>query len=131
MLGTILKGGEIMRSDANIEDVLHTLFDPEEYVRGIVGSFISEGFDQDKAVVRIGISGTGVFPHYCIEQGSATMATDFGNIEGYERRAVFHGKSHKRILEDDFKGISWSSKATTFAEVQTILGRLRASRKTH
>ena len=109
MLSTILKGAEIMRSDANIEDILHTLSDPEEYVRGIVGSFIREGFDLDKAVVRIGISGTGVFPHYCIEQRSATASTALGTVEVYERRAVFHCKSHKQILEDDYNKLECDS----------------------
>ena len=121
-----------MRSDAHIEDVLHTLSDPEDYVRGIVGSFISEGFNRDEAVIRIGVSGTGVAPHYCIEQGSETSTIlNSVRIEGYKKRTAFHGRSHKPILEDEFKGISWSSAAMTFAEVQNILGRLRASRKAH
>src|SRR5262245_18665401 len=118
-----------MRSDADIEDVLHTLSDPEDYVRGIVGSFIGEGFNRDEAVVRIGVSGPGVAPHYCIEQGSETST--IRNIVKHQKRIAFHGRSHKPILEDELKGISWSSAAMTFAEVQNILGRLRASRKAH
>ncbi|MEI7803744.1 MAG: hypothetical protein WCI56_00300 [Hyphomicrobiales bacterium] len=121
-----------MQPDARIEDILPTLSDPEEYVRGIVGSFISEGFSDDEAVIRIGVSGTGVAPHYCIEQGSTTSTIpNIGKIKAYEHRAIFHGKSHRPILEDDSKGISWSSAAMSFAEVQAILGRLRASKRTH
>lgn len=58
-----------MRPDAGIEDVLITLADPEEFVRGILGSFVQEGFDRERALVRIGVSGTGLQPHYCIEEG--------------------------------------------------------------
>jgi hypothetical protein len=108
-----------MRSDARIQDVLHTLSNPEDFVRGILGNFINGGFNRDEAVVRIGISGTGTAPHYCIEQGSETVAVPGLNQEatGYRRRAVFHGRSHNRILDDQFPGISWSSGAMTFAEV--------------
>jgi hypothetical protein len=52
-------------------------------------------------------------------------------VKGYQRRAVFHGRSHKPILEDSFKGMSWSSTAMTFGEIQALLGRLRSSSKLH
>ncbi len=121
-----------MQANAKVEHILHTLSDPEEYVRGIIENFFGEGFDRDKALVRIGVSGTGTFPHYCIEQGRTTTAVQgAGEIGAYERRAIFHGKSHKPILDDQFKGVSWSSAGNTFAEVQTLLGRLRASRRAH
>jgi hypothetical protein len=68
------EGCPSMQSDARIQDVLHTLSNPEDFVRGILGSFINEGFDRDEAVVRIGILGPGAAPHYCIEQGSKTSA---------------------------------------------------------
>lgn len=112
-----------MRSDARIQDILHTLSNPEDFVRGILGNFINEKFDRNEAVVRIGISGTGVAPHYCIEQGSSTSALPSLGLEinGCAGRAVFHGRSHKPILDDQFKGISWSSSAMTFADVQAIL----------
>jgi hypothetical protein len=121
-----------MRSDARIQDILHTLSNPEDFVRGILGNFINEGFNQDEAVVRIGISGTGAAPHYCIEHGSETFAPLPGlslEVNRYGRRAVFHGRSHNPILDDQYKGISWSSAAMTFAEVQAILGSLRAHKK--
>ena len=121
-----------MRSDARIEDVLHTLSDSEEYVRSVVASFLSHQFAPDEAVVRLGVSGRGTAPHYSIEQGFVTEIVErIGPVRAHERRAVFHGKSHKPILEDQWKGISWSSAAMSFAEVRTILGQLRASRKVH
>jgi nicotinic acid phosphoribosyltransferase len=63
-----------MRPDSRIEDVLHTLADPEEFVRGILGSFV--GFSKDEAVMRIGISGSGTAPHYCIEQGRNAVKSE-------------------------------------------------------
>lgn len=117
-----------MRSDARVQDILHTLSNPEDFVRGILGNFLNEKFDRNEGVIRIGVSGTGVAPHYCIEQGSSTSTVPSLGLEinRYARRAVFHGRSHKPILDDQFKGISWSSSAMTFAEVQAILGSLRA-----
>jgi hypothetical protein len=123
-----------MRSDSRIEDILHTLADPEEFVRGILGRFIGERFSQDEAVIRIGISGAGIAPHYCIEQGRVVDRIEDGprfTIGRHQRRAIFHGRTHKPILENEFQGLSWSSAAMTFAEVQALLGRLRASRKAH
>jgi len=120
-----------MRSDARITDIPHTLSDPEDFVRGILASFINEGFNRDEAVVRIGTSGTGAAPHYCIEEGSKTSTVPGLDREatGLGRRAVFHGRSHNPILDDQFKGVSWSSAAMTFAEVHAILGSLRAHKK--
>ena len=46
-----------MEADARIIDVVQTLDDPVEYVRGVVGSFFAYHFDAEKAVVRIGTSG--------------------------------------------------------------------------
>jgi hypothetical protein len=121
-----------MRPDARIEDVLLTLADPEEFVRGILGSFVQEKFNQDEAVVRIGTSGKGVQPHYSIEEGEGAETSTLPNgmiIKRYRHRAVFHGRSHKPILDDEFMGINWSSAVATYAEVQSILGRLRVSKR--
>jgi hypothetical protein len=120
-----------MEQDARIEDVLTTLSNPVDFVRGIVGSFIEGKFDRDQAIVRIGVSGIGVAPHYCIEQGR-TVAKGLGSdIAAYERRMIFHGRSHKSMLDDQCKGLSWSSSTATFEEVQSLLGRLRANKRVH
>src|SRR6266853_507862 len=74
-------------------------------------------------------------PYARIEEGegelAATLTLSDGTtttIRGYRKRAIFHGRSHKPILEDQAKGISWSSAVATYAEVRSILGRLRASK---
>ena len=114
-----------MRSNSRIGDVLHTLSDPEEFVRGILGTFIGENFSRDEAVIRIGVSGKGIAPHYCIEQGSDLSHITIGSLQtevrAYAKSAVFHGQSHNQILDNECKGISWSSATMTFAEVQAIL----------
>ena len=55
-----------MKPDARITDIVQTLADAEEYVRGIVGSFIQHSFDKQRSEIRIGVSGRGVFPNYSI-----------------------------------------------------------------
>jgi hypothetical protein len=122
-----------MRPNARIEDILLTLSDPEEYVRGILENFYTGKFNREVANVRIGISGSGIFPHYCIYQGEGdhVLALADGTILGYEKRAVFHGRSHNLILEDEFIGVSWSLSKASFAEVQSLLGIMRASKKSN
>ncbi|MCQ4190020.1 hypothetical protein [Methylocystis suflitae] len=128
-----------MRSDSRIEDVLPTLKDPEEYVRGIIASFVHGQFPRNEAMIRMGVSGAGIAPHYCIEQGRETLElggqadphSEGKKIEAFLRRVVFDGRTHKQILEDLPKGTGWSSETMTFAEVQAILGRLRSSKKAH
>ena len=121
----------VMQPDSRIEDILHTLSDPVDFVRGIVGSFTGEAFSRSQAITRIGISGKGLAPHYCIEQGRVIHKVAGSEIISYERRAIFHGRTHNPILEDQFKGWSWSSAAMTLDEVQALLGKLRMSTKTH
>lgn len=122
-----------MKPDSRLEDVLHTLSDPEEYVRGILASFDICGFNRDEAAIRIGVSGTGVFPNYCIEEGLEQVTLPRFNISGtcYRRREVFNGRSHRTILDDKFKGTKWSLAPQTFLEVQKTVAILRASRKMH
>ena len=123
-----------MRPDSCIEDVFPTLPNPEEFVRGILESFVSEKFDRNEAVVRIGTSGKRFQPHYSIEEREGSDICTLPNgvtIRGYRNRAVFNGRSHKPIFEDKFIGISWSSSTATYADVQSILGTIRAAKRKH
>lgn len=52
---------------ATIADITHLLADGEEYVRRIMENMMSGPYDRDDAVVRIGVSGTGIAPNYRIE----------------------------------------------------------------
>jgi hypothetical protein len=110
-----------MKPDARIADIIETLSDAEEYVRRIVGSSIQHSFDKERSSVTIGISDTGLYPNYFIQEPSETAPG--------RRRMVFNGRSHREILEDSFWGESWSSAAVSFAEVQALLGHLRERKK--
>jgi len=83
-----------MKPDALISDIVEILADAEEYVRGVVGSFIQHSFDKERSSVTIGISGTGLYPHYFILEPSEAAPG--------QRRMVFNGQSHREILEDSF-----------------------------
>jgi len=53
-----------MKPDVRVADIVESLEDAEEYVRGVVGSFVQHSFDKERSFVTIGISGTGLYPHY-------------------------------------------------------------------
>lgn len=72
-----------MKSDARILDAVDTLDDPIHYVRGVVENCFSHGFDRQRAVVRIGVSGKGIIPNYAIEQRSE-------DTPNFELRLCFH-----------------------------------------
>ena len=110
-----------MKPDAHITDIVGTLADAEEYVRGIVESFIAHSFDKEGSSITIGVSGSGLYPNYFVLEPSEDALG--------RRRMVFNGRSHREILEDSFWGESWSSAAMSFAEVQALLGHLRERKK--
>jgi len=122
-----------MERDARVTDVVHTLDDPIEYVRGIVESFITYQFDKKEAVVKIGVSGKGIIPNYCIEEygDHTSIKAESGPLisTNIKLRNCFHGRNHKEILDDSFIGGDWSSASMKFAEVQTLLGQLRSDKK--
>jgi hypothetical protein len=104
-----LKMAAFMEPNARICDVVHTLDDPIEYVRGVVGSFFEYQFDQSTSVVRIGISGTGIVPNYSIETPRNPNHARTGE-PAVSKRHVFNGRNHREILDDCPSGESWSLK---------------------
>ena len=121
-----------MQPDARLEDVILTLADPEEYVRGALESFHVHRFNRNEAVMRIGVSGSGVRPHISIEEGEKIINLPNGIcVKCYKHRVVLHGSSRKSILEDEWMGINWSSSKHTYADIQSLLARLRTARRQH
>jgi hypothetical protein len=110
-----------MKPDARITDIIESLADAEEYVRGIVGNFIQYSFDKEQSSVTIGVSGSGLYPNYFLLEPSETPPG--------RRRMAFNGRTHREILEDSFWGESWSTAAMRFAEVHALLGKLRQFKK--
>jgi hypothetical protein len=118
-----------MEITSRIDDVLHTLADPIEYIRGIVGSFVEYRFDRAESIIRIGISGHGIVPNYSIETPCEPNPAQMNSR--VSKRYVLNGRNHREILGDCPIGESWSSESMTFSEVQTLLGRLRESKRKH
>ncbi len=106
---------------ATIKDVLHTLRDPVEYVRGVLGNFYACGLSTEQSSVRIGVSGNGIVPNYKIEIQS-----------NYDIYFMCSGMTHKvksRQWYSMFGGESWSDNYMTFSEVRDLLGQLRGVRR--
>jgi hypothetical protein len=87
--------------DATIADITLLLADAEEYVRRIMENMMSGPYARDDAVVRIGVSGTGVAPNYKIEYpaGQPEMAALGLTITA----DTYSGRGHKELRHlDDF-----------------------------
>jgi hypothetical protein len=117
-----------MKPDARVSDVLDTLSNPIEYVRGIVESFVEYQFDKTASRVRIGISGNGIVPNYIIETPRERDPTVAGIQPEVSKRHIFNGRNHREFL-DDRLAENWSSEGMTFSEVQALLGLLREIRR--
>lgn len=119
-------------SKSSIRDVLATLDNPVEYLRGIVGNMVAYKRERnlDDAAVRIGATGRGLAPHYRVEP-TTSMVDAFldGDIELNAYKIAFHGRSHKPWHRHELKAVSWSDTATPLAEVQQLLGELREAKK--
>ena len=96
-----------MKPDARITDIVESLADAENYVRGIVGSSIEHGFDKQRSQIRIGVSGKGVFPNYSIvepcepeERVIEGQGVSLKITSSVGKRMVFHGQ---RVIEKFWK----------------------------
>ena len=112
---------------------MDTLSKPEEYVRSVVVNFYGSGLDKDRAVVRIGIAGRGIAPHYKIEYPEQfTIGGDDTPLEFQATFQIYQGRSHKRMTAfeiDDVRDEHWSTKTMTYDEVAQLLGKIRTKRK--
>src|SRR5258708_2187407 len=57
-------------ANSQIIDIVHVLPDPIEYVRNVIGNFVSHSYEPETSRIRIGIKGTGMAPNYKIEEPS-------------------------------------------------------------
>ena len=118
--------------DATIADITHLLADAEEYVRRVMENMMSGPYDRDEAVVRIGVSGTGVAPNYKIEYPrDQPDLVVMGHTLRSQPAETHSGRSHKglRHLDDLFRGERWSTRTMSFVDLQNLIGMLRAKRK--
>ena len=90
------------------------------------------GLDRHKAVVRIGVAGHGVSPHYKIEYPTELPFEGALTIPYQATFEIYQGQSHKRMTAfnvDDVREEHWSKKAMTLSEIQQLLGSLRSGRR--
>ena len=118
-----------LSNKVTIADVLHTLAQPEEYVRGVLANVFRSELDRDRLVVRIGVTGEGLWPNYKFDYIDTDNTFELEFEETFE---IYNGRSHEQITHfgpDDIKGMNWSLNHLGFADVQALLGALREARK--
>jgi hypothetical protein len=122
---------ELIPPNSTVADILDSLDNPAEYVRQIIGNFVGGQYDRDKAVVRIGVAGIGFAPNYKIEYPQ-DLELGPGVLVPLHAAQIYHGRNHKEITafaNHDTREEHWSTRATTFAELQALIGVLRAKKK--
>jgi hypothetical protein len=106
---------------AKIADVVRQLKTPVEYVRRVLLALNEFGArkDNDDYLVALSLQ-------------SDPRAPDYQIIEIMERETggsmivgAFSGKTHKPLSYDKAATICWSNSASTFAELQKLIGSLR------
>jgi hypothetical protein len=126
-----------MTLGSRISDLVHILPDPIEYVSGVVGNFVSYGYDPETSAIRIGITGTGVAPNYKIEKPRVpvTVSVRSHSFEMTMTPAnTFCGRNHREMTElDDLErhDENWSTDVMSFAELTALLASLSQSESQH
>ena len=118
---------------SRISDLIHILPDPIAYVRGVVGSFVSYGYDPETSAVRNGITGKGIAPNYKIEKPNFTVTVAIRDLS-FEMTVTpartFSGRNHREMTELDDRerhGENWSTDAMSFADLKALLSSLSQS----
>lgn len=117
-------------ADSKVSDIVRTLDDPIEYVRGIIGNFVGEQYNRATDVVRIGVAGIGFAPNYKIESPSTFDLRGEPRVV-WEAR-IYHGRNHKEIeafTNNDTRDEHWSTQTMTYDELTALIGELRSKRK--
>ena len=121
---------EHIAPDSKVSDIVGTLSNPTEYVRRIIENFVGDKFDRQNAVVRIGVTGAGIVPHYKIEY--PTIIKIAGVDHSMKAARIYHGSSHKEMktfANEDAREEHWSTASMSFGDLTTLIGELRKKRK--
>ena len=112
---------------ATVKDILSSLQDSEEYVRGVLGNMISFKRTHAEPVVRIGTTGRGIVPHYRIEPAGSTGSPGDRFQEFIDHMVAFSGRNHRAMAWDalDVRDEHWSTGAMTYDEIIGLIGELR------
>jgi len=122
---------------SRISDLIHVLSDPNEYVSGVLGNFVSHGYNPETSAIRIGVKGTGVAPNYKIEEPTVLITITVGSLP-FEMPMTpahtFSGRNHREMRElDDLEmhGEAWSTASMSFAELKTLASNISQSGSEH
>ena len=120
--------------DATIKHVVEmdTLADPKNYVRGVLENMFALRKDFGTPLVRIGILGHGIVPHYQVEKPGLDLNEYLRKLESddpvEDRRFVpFSGRSHKEMSRNwgNLTYDHWSNSTVGLDEVKSVLGLIR------
>lgn len=120
--------------NATIADVVDRLTSPEDYVRGVLGNLFANNAE-GSAVVRIGVKGRGLVPHYRLDRMSPGFSlSDKPPTPVFSVIGAFHGRNHKPLVDeleapDILRDENWSGGFMTLNEVQTLIGAIRGPRR--
>jgi hypothetical protein len=118
-----------------IIDLVHTLSEPTDYIRNILGNFVSRGYDPETSVIRIGIKGMGLAPNYKISEPSFLQTLTIGSVHAtftVTPACTFNGRNHREMTElDDLERCDdhWSNVTSGFVELRALLSSLSQSDK--
>lgn len=94
---------------STISDVRHTLAQPERYVRVVLSNIVGAEREHGPVVVRIGVTGTGQFPHYRLDKRERRELLG-SELTAYLPLQAFNGRNHQPLARE---------------EIMTLLGQLR------
>lgn len=120
--------------NATVADVVDRLKSPEDYVRGVLGNLFDHKAEGG-AVVRIGMMGRGLIPHYRLDRMSPGFSlSDEPPTPVFSVIGAFNGRNHKPLVgeleaADILRDEHWSRGFMTLDEVQTLIGVIRGARR--
>lgn len=125
---------EKLSGDETIRDIIGSLAKPENYVRGVLSNMAEFRRRDIEPIVRIGTTGQGIYPHYCLEPADRHDADPNDQLKALdqycETLTAFNGRNHKPMEWSfmEIRGEHWSNGFMSFDEVQSLLGELRGYR---
>lgn len=110
-----MAANDTIAGDSTLEDVRDLLLDPERHIATVLGTMTPCRREHGNAHVRIGITGMGKVPYHKVV---------YVDGEGVEHLyAVYDGRN--RSKDYMIHTNTWSTVSMSFAEVQSLLGKIR------
>jgi hypothetical protein len=125
----------VLAQTTTISDVRYKLVQPERYVRLVLSNIVAAEKEYGPVVVRIGVTGTGQFPHYRIDRREKREILD-SELTAYIALQAFNGRNHQPLAMvpegeegDILRDEHWSTGDMTREEVMMLLGEIRQKRR--